>query len=76
MLLALVLVLQYLPIGPMQALIRSAVINGIVAVPLLILVTRREIVGSFRTPRWLLILTGIATVIMGIAGVATIASPF
>lgn len=64
----------------MQALASSAVINGIVAVPLLvalmILVTRREIVGSFRTPRWLLILTGIATVIMGIAGVATIASLF
>ncbi|MBQ1497691.1 MAG: hypothetical protein IIZ38_05195 [Sphingomonas sp.] len=42
----LALVLQYLPIGPMQALVWSAVINGIVAVPLLVAlmipVSRRE----------------------------------
>jgi Mn2+/Fe2+ NRAMP family transporter len=43
--------LQYSPISPMKALFWSAVINGIVAVPLMvviiILVSRKSVMGAF-----------------------------
>lgn len=76
----LALLLQYLPIAPMRALFWSAVINGIVAVPLLIvlilLVTSRAIMGDF-TARPIIVCAGWATVvIMGLSAIVTIASIF
>jgi Mn2+/Fe2+ NRAMP family transporter len=54
------LVIQYSPVNPMRALFWSAVINGVVAVPLLVvvilLVSNRKVMGDFtaRAPiRWL-----------------------
>jgi Mn2+/Fe2+ NRAMP family transporter len=54
------LLIQYSPISPMRALFWSAVINGVVAVPLLVvvilLVSNRAVMGDFvaRAPiRWL-----------------------
>nr|WP_286771811.1 divalent metal cation transporter [Sphingomonas sp. 66-10] len=72
----LALILQYLPINPMRALVWSAVANGMVAVPLLfalvVLVTRKAVMGDFIPSRTLIWLTIAAAVVMGIASIATI----
>jgi Mn2+/Fe2+ NRAMP family transporter len=67
------LLIQYSPISPMKALFWSAVINGVVAVPLMvviiILVSRKSVMGAF-TARWPIIALGwIATAVMGAAAV-------
>jgi Mn2+/Fe2+ NRAMP family transporter len=66
--------IQYSPISPMKALFWSAVINGIVAVPLLvviiILVSRKSVMGAFTASRTLIVLGWIATAVMGAAAVA------
>ena len=65
------LVIQYSPISPMKALFWSAVINGIVAVPLmvviLLLVSRRSVMGEFTAPWAIIALGWIATAVMGAA---------
>jgi len=67
------LAIQYSPIDPMKALFWSAVINGIVAVPLMVVVlllaTRTSVMGAYRAPRGLLVLGWGATVVMGAAAV-------
>ena len=67
------LVIQYSPISPMKALFWSAVINGIVAVPLLavivILVSKKSVMGHY-TASWPIVVLGwIATLVMGAATV-------
>jgi NRAMP (natural resistance-associated macrophage protein)-like metal ion transporter len=67
------LVIQYSPISPMKALFWSAVINGIVAVPLMVviilLVSRKSVMGPY-TSGWTIISLGwIATAIMGGAAI-------
>jgi Mn2+/Fe2+ NRAMP family transporter len=67
------LVIQYSPISPMKALFWSAVINGVVAVPLMVvivlLVSKSAVMGDY-TASWPLIILGwIATVVMGLAAV-------
>ncbi len=68
------LVLQYSPIPPMRALFWSAVINGVVAVPLMAVIldlaARHAVMGAFRATRSLLVLGWIATAIMGIAALS------
>lgn len=63
------LIIQYSPISPMKALFWSAVINGVVAVPLMVviilLVSKKSVMGAFTASRPLLILGWIATVVMG-----------
>ena len=65
------LVIQYSPISPMKALFWSAVFNGVVAVPLLVviilLVSKKSVMGAFTAPRSLIILGWIATAVMGAA---------
>jgi Mn2+/Fe2+ NRAMP family transporter len=67
------LVIQYSPINPMKALFWSAVINGVVAVPLLalitILVSRKAIMGPYTASRSMIVLGWITTAIMGLAAV-------
>ncbi len=67
-------VIQYSPISPMRALFWSAVINGIVAVPLMavvmILAARKSVMGRFTVPRATAILGWITTGLMGIAALA------
>jgi Mn2+/Fe2+ NRAMP family transporter len=67
------LVIQYLPISPMKALFWSAVINGIVAVPLLVVIillaSKKSVMGSFTSGRPILFLGWITTVIMAAAAV-------
>jgi len=64
---------QYSPISPMKALFWSAVINGVVAVPLMaviiLLVSKKSVMGAFTASRSLIILGWIATAVMGAAAV-------
>jgi Mn2+/Fe2+ NRAMP family transporter len=65
------LVIQYSPIHPMKALFWSAVINGVVAVPLMavviLLASRKSVMGEFTAGRPLVIMGWIATAVMGAA---------
>jgi Mn2+/Fe2+ NRAMP family transporter len=65
--------IQYLPISPMKALFWSAVINGIVAVPLMVviilLVSKPSVMGPFTASRPIILLGWIATAVMGVAAV-------
>ncbi len=67
------IVIQYSPISPMKALFWSAVINGIVAVPLMVviilLVSKKSVMGAFTAGRSIIILGWIATGVMGAAAV-------
>jgi Mn2+/Fe2+ NRAMP family transporter len=68
------LMLQYSPISPMRALFISAVINGVVAVPLtavvILLVSKASVMGEF-TARWPIRMLGwLATGVMGVAAIA------
>ncbi len=67
----LALVIQFSPISPMKALFWSAVINGIVAVPLmvviLLLVSKESVMGKYVAPRYLRVLGWIATGVMACA---------
>ncbi len=67
------LLLQYSPISPMRALFWSAVINGVVAVPLMVviilLVSKKAVMGDYTASRPLKIIAWIATVVMGLAAV-------
>ena len=65
------LAIQYSPISPMKALFWSAVINGVVAVPLMvvivILASKKSVMGDFTVSRPIVILGWIATAVMGAA---------
>jgi len=67
------LVIQYSPISPMKALFWSAVINGIVAVPLMVVIillaSSRSVMGSFTSSRPIVILGWIGAAVMGLAAV-------
>ena len=61
--------IQYLPISPMKALFWSAVINGVVAVPLMaviiLLVSKKSVMGAYVASRQIVILGRIAALVMG-----------
>ena len=65
--------IQYSPISPMKALFWSAVINGVVAVPLMVVIivlaTKKSVMGDFTVSRPIAILGWIATALMGAAAV-------
>jgi Mn2+/Fe2+ NRAMP family transporter len=67
------LVIQYSPISPMKALFWSAVINGVVAVPLLVVITllssKRSLMGAYTASRPIIILGWVTTAVMGAAAV-------
>ena len=67
------LVIQYSPISPMKALFWSAVLNGIVAVPLMVviilLVSKKAVMGAFTAGRALVVLGWIATAVMAAAAI-------
>jgi Mn2+/Fe2+ NRAMP family transporter len=66
--------IQYSPISPMRALFWSAVINGLVAVPLMVvlilLVSRKKIMGAFTASKPIIVLGWMTTALMAVAGVA------
>jgi Mn2+/Fe2+ NRAMP family transporter len=65
------LLIQYSPINPMKALFWSAVINGVVAVPLMVviilLVSKRSVMGPYTASRTVKWLGWAATAVMGAA---------
>jgi Mn2+/Fe2+ NRAMP family transporter len=67
------LAMGFTPVNPIKALFYSAVINGVVAVPLIVLVlllaSRRDVMGEFTANRGVLILGWIAALLMACAGV-------
>ncbi len=67
------LVIQYTPISPMKALFWSAVINGVIAVPLMVviilLVSKKSVMGKFTASRPIIILGWVAVAVMGAAAV-------
>lgn len=69
--------LNVLPIDPVKALFWSAVINGVVAVPVMIammlLSTNSAVMGRFRLPALLNVIGWIATVVMLVAAVGMFA---
>src|SRR6202035_5870244 len=67
------LVIQYSPISPMKALFWSAVINGVVAVPLMVVIvllaSSKSVMGAFNSSRPIVILGWIGAAVMGLAAV-------
>ena len=67
------LVIQYSPISPMKALFWSAVINGVVAVPLIVVIiliaSSRSVMGAFTSSRPIVVLGWIGAAVMGLAAV-------
>ena len=65
------LAIQYSPISPMRALFWSAVINGVVAVPLLVVITllisKPEVMGPYTGNSWLVRLGWVTAAVMGVA---------
>jgi Mn2+/Fe2+ NRAMP family transporter len=66
-------VIQYSPISPMKALFWSAVINGLVAVPLIVVIillaSRQSVMGPFTSSRPIMALGWIGAAVMGLAAV-------
>jgi Mn2+/Fe2+ NRAMP family transporter len=71
--------IDWSPINPMKALFWSAVINGVTAVPVLIglmvIVSKRSIMGEFVASASLKFFGWLATAVMGIAAIAMMVSP-
>jgi Mn2+/Fe2+ NRAMP family transporter len=67
------LAIQYSPISPMKALFWSAVINGVVAVPLLVVIlllaSKKSVMGKYVVPRYLQVMGWMTTGVMGFAAV-------
>jgi Mn2+/Fe2+ NRAMP family transporter len=67
------LFIQYSPVSPMKALFWSAVINGVVAVPLMaviiLIASRKSVMGAFTVSLPIVILGWVATGVMGLAAV-------
>ena len=67
------LLIQYSPISPLRALFWSAVINDVVAVPLMaviiLLVSKRAVMGPFTAKRPIVVIGWVATALMGAAAV-------
>ncbi|HEY3644317.1 MAG TPA: divalent metal cation transporter [Gammaproteobacteria bacterium] len=63
--------IQFTPIPPMKALFWAAVINGVVAVPLMVVVillaSRKSVMGKFTAAPWVRAIGWIAVALMGVA---------
>lgn len=70
--------IQYSPMAPMRALFWSAVINGLVAVPLMVLVivlaSKHSIMASFPMDKVTMVLAWLATAVMGAAAIRMLLS--
>jgi NRAMP (natural resistance-associated macrophage protein)-like metal ion transporter len=72
------LFMNFLTIDPIKALVVTAIVNGIVAPPILVLIALlardRSVMGERRSGRWSNALVWLATGVMGVAAVALIAT--
>jgi NRAMP (natural resistance-associated macrophage protein)-like metal ion transporter len=73
-------ILNFTPIDPIKALFWSAVINGVAAAPvmamMMIMTTRKDIMGAFTLPRALQAIGWVATAVMALTIVAMVVTPF
>jgi len=71
-------VLNFTPLDPVKALFWSAVINGVVAVPImammLLLSSRRDVMGDFTLPRAMKLVGWLATAVMTVAAIGMFAT--
>jgi NRAMP (natural resistance-associated macrophage protein)-like metal ion transporter len=71
-------ILNFTPIDPIKALLWSAVINGVIAVPIMVVMmllgTQRRIMGHYVIGKRLRVLGWLATVVMALAVVAMVAT--
>ena len=72
------ILLNAIHLDPVKALFWSAVVNGVVAAPIMVMImllaSRRKVMGSFRLPRRLTILGWTATFVMAAVTVAMFAT--
>ena len=72
------MLIQYSPISPMRALFWSAVINGLAAVPLLVVIillaSRKSVMGEFTVPKIVVCLVWITIFTMGMAALWMLAT--
>ena len=65
---------DFSPLDPIKALIWSAVLNGVIVVPIMvammIMASRRKIMGDFTASRWQVVLGWAATAVMAAAAIA------
>jgi Mn2+/Fe2+ NRAMP family transporter len=70
--------LNFSPLDPIKALIFSAVVNGVAAVPIMVMImlmaSRREVMGEFALKPWLKALGWAATAVMTAAAVGMFAT--
>ncbi len=70
--------LNFSPLDPIKALIFSAVVNGVAAVPMMAMImlmaSRRRVMGEFALKPWLKTLGWIATAVMAAAAVGMVAT--
>jgi NRAMP (natural resistance-associated macrophage protein)-like metal ion transporter len=75
---ALGVLLNYSPIDPIKALFWSAVINGVVAVPIMILMmllaSRKDVMGDFKLGRGLTVMGWLSTAVMTAAAIGLFAT--
>jgi Mn2+/Fe2+ NRAMP family transporter len=68
----------YSPLDPIKALVWSAVVNGVIVVPIMaammIMAGRRKLMGDFTASRWQVVLGWLATAIMAAAVIAMFAT--
>jgi NRAMP (natural resistance-associated macrophage protein)-like metal ion transporter len=71
-------ILNFTPIAPIKALFWSAVINGVAAVPIMVMImlmgSRRKVMGQFTLTRRLSVLGWLATAVMAAAAVGMFAT--
>ena len=74
------MILNFTPINPIKALYWSAVINGVVAVPVMAMMmligARKTIMGPFTVTGWLRGVGWVSTVVMAVAVIAMLATSF
>jgi NRAMP (natural resistance-associated macrophage protein)-like metal ion transporter len=72
------MIINFTPIDPIRALVWSAVINGLVAVPLMavmmLIVSRRDIMGTFVARGWLRLFGWLGTLVMAAVAVGMLAT--
>jgi Mn2+/Fe2+ NRAMP family transporter len=70
--------LNFTPLDPIKALFWSAVINGVAAVPIMVMImvmaSRRKVMGEFTLSRWLKGLGWLATAVMTAATIGMFAT--
>ena len=71
-------ILNFLPVDPIRALYWSAVVNGILAAPIMslmmLLASNREVMGRFTLPMPLKLIGWVATLVMGLSVAGLVAA--